>query len=62
MMGSGARYTFSPRTSIEAGMTYMHVSNAYLSQTRYQDFGINVYGPIVGINIRLGKPKPPVEQ
>ena len=40
----------------------MHVSNAYLSQTRYQDFGINVYGPIVGINIRLGKPKPPVEQ
>jgi hypothetical protein len=62
MMGSGARYNFNPRTSIEAGMTYMHVSNAYLSQPRYQDFGINVYGPIVGINIRLGKPKPPVEQ
>jgi hypothetical protein len=62
MMGSGVRYNFNPRTGIEAGMTYMHVSNAYLSQPRYQDFGINVYGPIVGINIRLGKPKPPVEQ
>jgi len=43
-------------------VTYMHVSNAYLSQPKYQDFGINVYGPIVGINIRLGRPKPPVEQ
>jgi lipid A 3-O-deacylase PagL len=62
MMGSGARYNFSPRTSIEAGVTYMHVSNAYLSQPKYEDFGINVYGPIIGINVRLGKPKPPVEQ
>jgi hypothetical protein len=62
MMGSGARYNFNPRTSIEAGATYMHVSNAYLSQPKYEDFGINVYGPFVGINIRLGKAKPPVEQ
>jgi hypothetical protein len=57
MMGSGARYNFNPRYSIAAGMTYMHVSNAYLSQPRYEDLGINVYGPIVGINMRIGRPK-----
>ena len=33
----------------------MHVSNAYLPQPRYKDLGINVYGPIVGVNILLGK-------
>jgi hypothetical protein len=58
MMGSGARYNFNPKYSIAAGMTYMHVSNFYLSEPRYEDFGINVYGSIVGINMRLGKPKP----
>ena len=59
MMGSGARYNFNPRYSISAGMTYMHVSNFYLSEPKYEDFGINVYGPIVGINMRLGKEKQP---
>lgn len=57
MVGSGARYNFSPRYGISAGMTYMHVSNFYLSEPRYEDFGINVYGPIVGVYMRLGKPK-----
>jgi hypothetical protein len=57
MMGSGARYNFNPRYSIAAGLTYMHVSNAYLSQPRYEDLGINVYGSIVGINMRIGRPK-----
>jgi hypothetical protein len=57
LMGSGARYNFNPRYSIAAGMTYMHVSNAFLSQPKYEDFGINVYGPIVGVNMRLGKQK-----
>jgi hypothetical protein len=57
MMGSGARYNFNPRYSIAGGLTYMHVSNAYLSQPRYEDFGINVYGPIVGVYMRLGKQK-----
>jgi hypothetical protein len=57
MMGSGARYNFNPRYSVAAGMTYMHVSNAYLSQPRYEDLGINVYGPIVGVNVRIGRPK-----
>ena len=57
MMGSGARYNFNPRYSVSAGMTYMHVSNFYLSEPRYEDFGINVYGPIVGLYMRLGKEK-----
>jgi hypothetical protein len=57
MMGSGVRYNFNPRYSVAAGLTYMHVSNAYLSQPKYEDLGINVYGPIVGLNIRLGKAK-----
>ena len=57
MVGSGVRYNFNPRYSIEAGATYMHVSNAYLSQPKYEDFGINVWGPIIGFNIRLGKEK-----
>jgi hypothetical protein len=57
MMGSGARYNFNPRYSIAAGLTYMHVSNAYLSQPRYEDLGINVYGTIVGVYMRIGRPK-----
>jgi hypothetical protein len=57
MVGSGARYNFNPRYSVAAGMTYMHVSNFYLSEPRYEDFGINVYGPIIGVYMRLGKAK-----
>jgi hypothetical protein len=57
MLGSGARYNFSPRTSLEGGAEYMHVSNAYLSQPKYEDFGINVWGPFVGLNVRIGKEK-----
>jgi len=57
MVGSGVRYNFNPRYGISAGVTYMHVSNAFLSQPRFEDFGINVYGPIIGVNVRLGKPK-----
>jgi hypothetical protein len=55
MMGSGCRYDFNPRYSIELGATYMHVSNAYLSEPKYPDFGINVWGPMVGFNMRIGK-------
>jgi hypothetical protein len=58
MMGSGARYNFSPRYAISAGVSWMHVSNLYLSEPRFLDYGINVYGPMVGVDIRLGKPKP----
>lgn len=57
MMGSGARYNFTQRYGMSAGMTYMHVSNFYLSEPQYEDFGINVYGATVGFYMRLGKPK-----
>jgi hypothetical protein len=57
MMGSGVRYNFNPRYAISAGLTWMHVSSLYLSEPKYSDYGINVYGPIVGINIRLRKPR-----
>jgi hypothetical protein len=57
MVGFGARYNFNPRYSTSVGATYMHISNAYLSEPKYPDFGINVCGPMVGFNMRLGKPK-----
>lgn len=57
MMGSGARYNFNPRYAISAGVSWMHVSNLYLSEPKFSDYGINVYGPMVGVDIRLGKPK-----
>jgi hypothetical protein len=57
MVGSGVRYSINPKWGISGGMTYMHVSNFYLSEPRYQDFGINVYGAIVGVYMRVGKPK-----
>lgn len=57
MVGSGARYNFGSKYAVSAGMTYMHVSNFYLSEPQHEDFGINVYGPIVGVYMRLGKPK-----
>ena len=63
MMGSGARYNFNPRYAISAGVSWMHISNLYLSEPKFLDYGINVYGPMVGVDIRLGKPKPePAQQ
>ncbi len=53
-MGAGARYNFNPRFSISAGINWMHISNLYLSEPKYPNYGINVYGPMAGINIRLG--------
>ena len=58
MMGSGARYNFGPKYSMAVGLTYMHVSNLYLSEPKYTNNGINVYGPIVGFNMRVGRPRP----
>jgi hypothetical protein len=57
MMGSGFRYNFTPTYALSAGMTWMHISNLYLSEPKYLNYGINVYGPIIGLNIRLRKPK-----
>ena len=56
-IGAGARWNFNPKWSIAGGVTYMHVSNFYLSEPKIEDYGINVYGPVVGINMRLGKEK-----
>jgi len=57
MVGSGVRYNFSPRYSLAVGCSYMHVSNMYMSLPKYDDNGINVYGPMIGFNMRLGRPK-----
>jgi hypothetical protein len=57
MTGTGARYNFNGRYSMAVGATYFHVSNAYLSEPKYDDNGINVWGPLVGFNMRLGKPR-----
>lgn len=55
-MGSGVRYNFNPRYSISAGLNWMHISNLYLSQPQFANYGINVYGPMFGIDVRIGKP------
>jgi hypothetical protein len=55
-MGSGVRYNFSPRYAIWTGLNWMHISNLYMSQPQFADYGINVYGPMFGIDVRLGKP------
>jgi hypothetical protein len=57
MMGSGARYNLNPRFSFAEGATFMHVSNCYMSEPRYVNYGINVWGPIFGFNARLGGPR-----
>ena len=57
MMGAGARLNLNPRFSIAGGLNYMHVSNGGLSAPKVHNFGINVYGPMVGIYTRIGKPR-----
>ncbi len=58
-MGSGVRYNFSPRYAISAGLNFMHISNLDLSESNgkpnwgVRNYGINVYGPMVGIDIQL---------
>jgi Lipid A 3-O-deacylase (PagL) len=54
-MGSGVRYNFNPRYGITAGLNWMHISNANLSSPLYSNYGINVYGPVFGLDIRLRK-------
>lgn len=55
-MGSGVRYNFNPKYSVSAGLNWMHISNLYLSQPQFANYGINVYGPMFGIDVRIGKP------
>jgi hypothetical protein len=54
-LGAGARYNINSKYSFSAGMNYMHISNAYLSQPQFNNYGINVYGPMFGLDVRLGK-------
>ena len=65
-MGSGVRYNFNPRYALSAGLNFMHISNLDLSQHRpsptdpgwgVHNYGINVYGPMVGLYVTLGKPR-----
>ena len=63
-MGSGVRYNFSPRYSLSGGLNFMHISNLDLSNHvptaidphwGTTNYGINVYGPMVGFYMQLGK-------
>jgi Lipid A 3-O-deacylase (PagL) len=63
-LGMGVRYNVSPRFAFTAGLNYMHISNMDLSEHKPNatdpnwgpiNYGINVYGPQLGINMRLGK-------
>ncbi len=58
MLGSGARYNVSPRFAVSAGVEYMHISNLYMSEPRYPNYGINVYGPTVAFTYALGRQVP----
>jgi hypothetical protein len=51
-MGAGARYNFNSRFAISAGLNYMHLSNAGLSGAKW-NYGVNVYGPMFGIEVQL---------
>ena len=55
-LGVGARYNIDSKYSFSAGMNYMHISNGYLSEPQFTNYGINVYGPMFGIDVRLGRP------
>jgi hypothetical protein len=71
-MGSGVRYNFNSRYAISAGLNWMHISNANLSEHPYEptnpnpwgfiNYGINVYGPMVGIDIQLRRHQQHSEQ
>jgi hypothetical protein len=58
-MGSGVRCNFSPRCAISAGLNFMHISNLDLSESNgkpnwgVRNYGINVYGPMIGLDIQL---------
>jgi hypothetical protein len=56
-LGAGARYNFNSRYSLSAGMNWMHISNLYLSEPAFSNYGINVYGPMFGVDVRLSKPR-----
>ncbi|HEV2467636.1 MAG TPA: acyloxyacyl hydrolase [Candidatus Sulfotelmatobacter sp.] len=62
-LGSGVRYNLSPRYAFTAGLNWMHISNANMSQGTppnwgIRNYGINVVGPMIGLDITLrGHPR-----
>lgn len=58
ILHSGLRYSVNSRYGISGGIAYMHISNLYLSEPRYPNYGINVYGPMMGLTVSLGKHQP----
>jgi hypothetical protein len=52
-LGSGVRYNFNPRFGVSAGIAYTHISNLYLSEPKHNNYGINVFGPTLGVNFGL---------
>lgn len=52
-MGSGVRYSIGPRYAVSMGLNWMHISNGNLSAPRYSNYGINVYGPMIGVDIQM---------
>ncbi len=57
-MGAGLRYSLNPKYAISVGLNWMHISNANLSSPQYSNYGINVYGPMIGVDILLhGRPR-----
>ncbi len=55
MLDAGFRYNFTPQYAISGGVAYMHISNMYLSEPRYPNYGINVYGPMFGLYREWGR-------
>ncbi len=51
--GSGLRYNFNPRFAASVGLNWMHISNMDLSEPAIRNTGINVYGPMFGVDIRV---------
>jgi hypothetical protein len=56
-VGTGLRYNINERFGASLGASYMHVSNLYLSEPKYEDFGINVVGPVITVYMRLDRHK-----
>ncbi|HLZ42682.1 MAG TPA: acyloxyacyl hydrolase [Candidatus Sulfotelmatobacter sp.] len=52
-LGAGLRYNLNSRYAFSAGLNWMHISNANLSAPSVSNYGINVYGPVFGLDILL---------
>jgi Lipid A 3-O-deacylase (PagL) len=52
-MGAGLRYDFNSRYSVSLALSYMHLSNMYLSEPKYYNHGVNTLGGLVGFNVGL---------